>query len=69
MEVKSRVPGKIVELKVKVGDSVKMKDVVAVMEAMKMKQPIPAPLDGTVKEIRVNVGDRVDPGNVILIIE
>lgn len=69
MEIKSRVPGKILELKVKVGDTVKTKDVVAVMEAMKMKQPVPCPQDGTVKEIKVNVGDRVNPGNVIMVIE
>lgn len=69
MEIKSRVPGKIMELKVSVGDAVKTKDIVAVMEAMKMKQPIPAPQDGVVKEIKVAVGDRVNPGSVIMTIE
>ena len=69
MEIKSRVPGKVIEFKVKVGDAVKTKDIVAVMEAMKMKQPIPTPQDGVVKEIKVAVGDRVNPGGVIMVIE
>ena len=69
MEVKSRVPGKIIEFLVKEGDTVKMKDVIATMEAMKMKQKVPAPVDGTVKEIKLNPGDRVAAGTVIMIIE
>lgn len=69
MEVKSRVPGKIMEFKVNVGDSVKTKDIVAVMEAMKMKQPIPSPVDGVVKEIKATVGERLNPGSVIMVIE
>lgn len=69
MEVKSRVPGKIMDIKVNIGDAVKVKDVLVVMEAMKMKQLVPAPVDGTVKEIKAKVGDRVSPGSVILVIE
>lgn len=69
MEIKARVPGKIMEIKVKVGDAVKTKDVVAVMEAMKMQQAMPTPQDGIVKEIRVNTGERVNPGTVLMVIE
>ena len=36
MEIKSRVPGKIVRFEKQVGDSVEVKDVLIVMEAMKM---------------------------------
>ena len=38
MEIKSRVPGKIVRFEKQIGDSVEVKDVLIVMEAMKMKQ-------------------------------
>ena len=69
MEVKSRVPGKIIEFMVAVGDTVKAKDVIATMEAMKMKQKVPAPIDGVVKEIKLNTGDRVAAGSVIMVIE
>ena len=47
----------------------KTKTVVAVMEAMKMEQPIPSPVDGTVKEIRVAVKDKVKAGDVLLVVE
>ena len=43
MDVKSRVPGKMVEVKVAVGDTVATKDVLGVMEAMKMNQNIACP--------------------------
>ena len=69
MELKARMPGKVEELKVKVGDAVKKGDVVAIMEAMKMKNPMPSPIDGTVKEIMVETGGRVSAGNVIMVIE
>lgn len=60
MDVKSRVPGKMVEVKVAVGDTVATKDVLGVMEAMKMNQNIACPCDGVVKEIKFAPGDRVD---------
>lgn len=69
MEIKSRVPGKIIEFMVKEGDTVKAKDVIATMEAMKMKQKVPAPIDGVVKSIKLNPGDRVAAGTVIMVIE
>ena len=69
MEVKARMPGKVDEVKVKVGDAVQKGDVVIILEAMKMKTPMPAPDAGTVKEIKVEAGSRVNAGAVLLIIE
>ena len=69
MEIKSRVPGKIVRFEKNVGDAVKAKDIVVVMEAMKMKQVVPSPVDGTIKEFTVNPGDRVSAGAVLAIVE
>lgn len=69
MEIKSRVPGKVLEVKVSEGDSVKQNDVVLVLEAMKMKQPVAAPQDGVIKEIKVAAGDRVSQGTVMIIME
>ena len=62
MEIKSRVPGKIVRFEKNVGDAVKAKDIVVVMEAMKMKQVVPSPVDGTIKEFKVT-------GAVLAIVE
>ena len=69
MEIKSRVPGKIVRFEKEVGASVEVKDVLIVMEAMKMKQMVPYPLAGVVKEYKVQPGDRVSAGQVVAIVE
>jgi biotin carboxyl carrier protein len=66
--VESPMVGKIVEVKVKVGDQVKEDDEIAILEAMKMEMPVPAPCDGTVKEICVAAGDSVESGKIIAII-
>ena len=69
MDIKSKMPGKILELKVKVGDAVKRGDILAIMEAMKMKNPLPTPTDGVVKEVRVEVNGRVNAGDVLIVVE
>ena len=69
MEIKSRVPGKIVRFEKQVGDTVAVRDVLIVMEAMKMKQLVPSPVSGVVKEYKVQPGDRVSAGQVVAIVE
>jgi len=69
MEIKARMPGKVVSVNVNIGDSVKKGDILCMLEAMKMETPIPSPCDGTVKEIKFTAGDRINAGNVLLIIE
>ena len=69
MDVKARIPGTIIAIKVKAGDAVKARDILGTMEAMKMEQPIPCPKEGTVKEVKVAVGDKVKSGAVLLTIE
>lgn len=69
MEVKSRVPGKMIEIKVAVGDTVAEKDVLGVMEAMKMNQNIACPCAGEVKEIKFAAGDRINAGDVMFVVE
>jgi biotin carboxyl carrier protein len=69
MELKAKMPGKIEEIKVNVGDAINKGDVVLIMEAMKMKNPMPSPEAGSVKEIKVATGDRVNAGDVLVVIE
>ena len=69
MEIKARIPGTIVAIHVKPGDTVKARDNLGTMEAMKMEQPIPCPKDGVVKDVLVSVGDKVKSGAVLLSIE
>jgi len=61
--------GKIVAIKVNVGDKVSEDDEIAVMEAMKMEMPVVSPADGVVKQIMVNVGDKVAAEQALMIIE
>lgn len=63
--IKSPLPGIIVEINVKPGDSVKKGQKIAVIEAMKMENEITADCDGVVSEIKVKVGDSVLEGAVI----
>ena len=58
--------GTLQTLKVKVGDSVNSGDVVAVIEAMKMENDIPATSSGKVLAIHVSVGAKVSSGDVIM---
>ena len=58
--------GVVVEIAVAVGDAVESGQVVAVMEAMKLKSPIVVGTAGTVAGIEASVGDPVEAGAVIL---
>ncbi|GAB48190.1 acetyl-CoA carboxylase biotin carboxyl carrier protein subunit [Mobilicoccus pelagius] len=58
--------GVVVEINVGVGDSVQSGQVVAVMEAMKLKSPIVVGTTGTVATIDAAVGDAVESGASIL---
>lgn len=60
--VTAPMPGKILAVKAKEGDSVKAGDVLLVLEAMKMENDIVAPQDGVVASINVKVGDSVESG-------
>ena len=66
VSVKAPMPGNILDVKVKAGDSVKAGDVLAILEAMKMENEIVAPQDGTVASVNVNKGDTVNSGDVLV---
>lgn len=68
VEVKAPMPGKILEVLVKVGDQVKEDDEVIMLEAMKMENPIYAPADGTVQEIKVKANDSVETDQLMMVI-
>jgi acetyl-CoA/propionyl-CoA carboxylase biotin carboxyl carrier protein len=61
--------GTIVAMKVDIGDTVSETDVVCVLEAMKMENPVTAGKGGRVSRIEAAVGRGVSPGDTILIIE
>jgi pyruvate dehydrogenase E2 component (dihydrolipoamide acetyltransferase) len=56
----------VIEIYVKVGDTVKTEDPLVCLESDKATMDVPAPLSGVVKEIRVKLGDKVSQGSVIM---
>jgi pyruvate carboxylase len=64
--VGSPMPGVIVKLNVKVGDSVKEGEAVASLSAMKMESNIPATATGKVSRILVNIGDKVEGDDLLM---
>jgi acetyl-CoA carboxylase biotin carboxyl carrier protein len=68
-EVTVPMVGKIVNVSVKVGDTVNEDDQIATLEAMKMEMPIVAPAAGVIKEILVSAGQEVEADTVLAIIE
>ena len=56
------MPGRVVSIAVKVGDSVASGQALMALEAMKMEHTIAAPGDGVVEAIYFKPGDRVDDG-------
>jgi propionyl-CoA carboxylase alpha chain len=65
----ARMSGKVIDLRVKVGDRVCAGDTVLVLEAMKMEHPMRASEDGVVREVRVSEGEQVEGGVLLLVID
>ncbi len=65
-DVSTSMPGNIVDVLVKEGDTVKAGQAVLITEAMKMETEVQAPIAGTVKAVHVAKGDRVNPGEVLV---
>jgi len=68
-EVTAPMAGKIIEVKVGVGEEVQEDDEMFILEAMKMEMPIVAPGSGTVKEIKVEAGQAVEADQVLAVLE
>ncbi len=60
--------GLILSIEVKVGDHVKRGDLVAMIEAMKMRRHIHSPREGIVKEIRAKEGQIVDTQDILMVV-
>jgi glutaconyl-CoA decarboxylase len=62
------IPGRILDIKVQVGETVQAGQTVATMEAMKMENNIVSNIDGTVQEIRVQKDSEVATGDVLMVV-
>jgi biotin carboxyl carrier protein len=67
-QVLAPMPGKIIRVLVKAGDSIEMKQGLMVVEAMKMQNEIRSPKSGTVERLMVTEGQAVNTGQVLAII-
>ncbi len=63
----SEVP--VIELFVKVGDTIKVEDAIATLESDKATMDVPSSAAGVVKEVLVAVGDKVSEGSVMIRVE
>ncbi|MDF1537762.1 MAG: biotin/lipoyl-binding protein [Candidatus Thorarchaeota archaeon] len=63
------MPGKITEVHVKVGDTVKNGQTVCILEAMKMFNELKASANGTIKEVNVETGSNVTTADLLILIE
>lgn len=67
--IRPPMPGRIISVKVKEGDNVKVGDIVLILEAMKMANEISSPYAGRVREVRVSPGQSVAPEDAVISIE
>jgi biotin carboxyl carrier protein len=67
--VLAEMPGKVVLVKARPGESVSEGQGIVVLEAMKMENEIASPIDGIVKEIPVEPGQTVENGAVLFTVE
>ncbi len=63
------LPGRVIEIKVKVGDKIAVGQEVVVLEAMKMENSITSDFAGVVKQILVSEGDAVQADSILIEVE
>ena len=65
----AQMPGSVTEVKVSVGDEVKVNRPLLITEAMKMETTIQAPFNGVIKKVTVGNGDAIATGDLLIEIE
>lgn len=69
IRLKAPMPGKILEVMVKTGDSVKAGDTLLILEAMKMQNAILASTKGIIKKVLVKEGDTTSKSDLLIELE
>ena len=67
--VVAEMPGKVVKVNLAAGAAVGEGEGVVVLEAMKMENEIPSPIDGIIVEFAVSEGQTVEAGDVLFVVE
>lgn len=68
-EVRSIIPGSVIEIFASPGQEIKEGEVILTLEAMKMYTKVEMPFDGVIKSINVAKGDRIPKDTVMITIE
>lgn len=68
-EVRSIIPGSVIEIFVTPGQELKEGDMLLTLDAMKMYTKVEMPFDGVIKSINVIKGDRIPKDTVMITIE
>ena len=68
-EIVAPLAGRVIQLKIKSGDTVEADEEILVVEAMKMETPVFVPCDGTIREVRIKEGDKVAENDILAIID
>ena len=66
--VKAPMAGSILDVKVSVGQSIKVGDTLVILEAMKLENEVKSQVAGVVKEFKVSKGSNVKNGDPIIIV-
>ena len=62
------ISGKVLDVRVKVGETVKKGQVIAIIEAMKLENEVPSTSAGVVKDIKISKGSDVTSGEVLIVL-
>jgi len=68
-EVIFPMPGKVISVEVKAGDTIEMDDTLAVFEAMKIEMPLASTAAGKVVDVKARAEEMVEVDQVFCIIE
>jgi pyruvate carboxylase subunit B len=68
-KVEFPITGKITSVSAKAGDVVKEGDILCLIEAMKMENPILSPVSGKITKMDISVGQVVEVGQLVAVIE
>jgi len=67
--LKSPMPGLVLDIFVNIGDEVKEGENLVVLEAMKMENNLKSPIDGIIKEIKCKKSKAVDKNAILIVFE
>jgi len=69
VEIKAPMPGLILKIKKKIGETIMQGESILILEAMKMENDLKVPVSGIIKEISVIEGSTVEKGDKLFLIE